>query len=231
MSAIVIVPVAVTDEHREDAFLYVTNHLIDDGWPLVAYEGDQDHWCKACTVRGAIDAADEHMKVKPDDVLIVHDADVVLHPAGLRGAVAAIERGDARWAIPHRAVKRLTAAATLALLAGEEMPVYPDLVRWPYLGVPGGGCVVLRRDTYDACPLDRRFVGWGDEDQSWGWALGTLFGAPWRSEFDLIHLWHPPQPGAQGQRSASLDSNRLRRAYRAYRSDPARMRALVAGGR
>lgn len=231
MSAVVVIPLAVTDEYREAAYAFVSRRLIEDGWPIVAYEGDQERWCKACTVRGALDAADEHVGMHPDDVLIIHDADVVLDLWALRAAVGWVERGDVAWAIPHQAVYRLSEAASAAYMRDAHLSSTPDLVRWPYIGVPGGGCVVLRRSTYDDCPLDRRFLGWGDEDQSWGWALGTLHGAPWRAEADLVHLWHPPQPGSQGTRSASLDSNRLRRAYRAYRADPARMRALVADAR
>jgi hypothetical protein len=225
VSAVVIVPFQPTDDSRVRAWDRVSSRLQDAGWPVVMAECP-GAWCKAEAVSAALDFASGD----DDDVLIVHDADVILDLASLRDTVAHVEDGTVEWAIPHTLVMRMTAESTAAYYEG-MLVGKPDLVRWPYIGMAGGGCVVLRRRTYDDCPLDRRFVGWGDEDQSWGWALGTLHGLPWRAPADLFHLWHAPQPGAQGARSASLASNRLRRAYRAYRSNPEAMRALVAAGR
>lgn len=223
MSAVVVMPWSPVDADRDAALRYVHGRLAGDGWPVLVGGGSSDVWCKAEAV-GTVLAQAEPM-VRDDTVLVVHDADVVVDLGALRQAVAAVEAG-AGWAMPHGAVHRLTQAATQAFYETGQLGPSPELQRWPYIGVEGGGVAVMLRSTYDAVPLDRRFVGWGDEDQSWGWALGTLVGAPWRSDAPLYHLFHPhASPGARW--SPRLESHKLRRAYRAYRGDAGRMRALL----
>lgn len=41
--------------------------------------------------------------------------------------------------------------------------------------------------------MDPRFAGWGQEDHSWGLALFSVAGHPFRGKSHLWHLWHPPQ--------------------------------------
>jgi hypothetical protein len=226
MSVAVVMPYQA-GPGRADLLHHVWNRLADDGWPVVIGAPRQERWCKATAVGEAI--AQVELRAHAGDVLVVHDADVIVDLAALREAVAIVETGGAGWAIPHTHVVRLSENASEALLRGSPM-ASPSLARQPYVGVPGGGVVVVPLATYEDTPLDRRFVGWGDEDESWGWALRTLHGEPWRSDASLVHLWHPhAAPGAR--RNPDINANRLRRAYRAYREDPERMRALVTLGR
>lgn len=102
-----------------------------------------------------------------------------------------------------------------------------DLIEPAYLGVEGGGIVVLRRETYAECPLDPRFVGWGGEDESWGFALRALYGPPVRVRKPVIHLWHPPA-NRMTRGYGSLASRELRKRYARARASPALMRALLA---
>ena len=87
----------------------------------------------------------------------------------------------------------------MRVLAGEppEPETQADLEgipsRNPYPGMVGGGIMVIRRDVYEQCPLDPRFLGWGQEDASWGAALTRLHGLQ-RGTGDLWHLWHEPEP-------------------------------------
>ena len=223
MSVAVVVPYR-PGPGREGPFMHVTTRLRADGWPVLIADADGDAWCKADAVAHALD-----VPMHPDDVVVVHDADVVAEPHALRWAIDAVEE-HGRWAIPYRNVERLAEKDTGVLLETGALAESPQLTRWPYLGMAGGGIVVLHRDTYDDTPLDRRFVGWGDEDQAWGWALATLHGTPHRHDAPLTHLWHPhAAPGAR--HTASLEAARVWRAYRAYRDDPIRMRLLVDGGR
>lgn len=221
MSVAVVVPLAIADPARERAWSVVESRLVDDGWPILTGPNVSDLWCKSLAVSAAIPAT------RPDDVLVVHDADVILDLAALRAAVDVVESGTVPWAIPHRDVYRLSERATDRFYVTGELPEQPELVRWPYIGVEGGGAVVLRRETYDRVPIDPRFLGWGDEDVCWGWALRTIYGEPWRSTARLVHLWHPhAAPGAQ--RSPRWESDTLRRRYRAAQVDVDRMRALVS---
>lgn len=139
-------------------------------------------WRKGVAVADALTRTDA-------DVLVVSDADVVCDD--LPDAIAAVVAGAA-WAVPHTRVRRLTTAATDQVLAG-AIPHGP-LEERPYRGILGGGIVVLPRDVYVEAPIDPRFVGWGQEDESWGLALSNRYGWPVRGSGDLWHLWHPPQP-------------------------------------
>lgn len=227
MSAVVVMPTRLSDEHRTRAYDFVNDRLLLDGWPVIAGGDEPGPWRKGGAVRTLVAEAERWAR---DPVVIVHDADVVLDLTALRDAVGAVESGAAEWAIPHTLVKRLTEHMTAAVYQGmwaEE----PDLMRWPYIGIAGGGCTVLRASTYHDCPIDPRFVGWGEEDQSWGFALSTLHGEPWRATADLWHLWHPPDPDSRGGRSMNRQSNMLRRAYRAYRGEPGPMRTLLDAAR
>jgi hypothetical protein len=217
----VVVPLAITGlSHRERAWQSVEARLVDDGWPILTGPNVSGLWCKSLAVEAAIHPT------QPDDVLVVHDADVLVDRAAMRQAVERVEAGVVAWAMPHSEVHRLTAAATFRYYETGEVPEDAELLRWPYVGVEGGGAVVLRRSTYDDVPIDPRFLGWGDEDVCWGWALRTLLGAPWRATSRLVHLWHPhAAPGAQ--RSPRWESDTLRRRYRAAFECPARMRALA----
>lgn len=229
MSAVVVVPLSIVDDARGRAWAFVRSRLVDDGWPIVTgVQRSAGGWCKADAVSDALRSADVHAHA--DDVLVVHDADVVVDLAALREAVELVESGAVEWAVPHTLVYRLSEQTTLDYLAGVTISIdsrsTTTLTRWPYVGVAGGGIVCVRRSTYADCPLDRRFVGWGGEDQAWGWALSTLHGEPRRVDAPLVHLWHPhAAPGAQ--RPPRVESERLVRAYRAYRRWPEQMRVLV----
>lgn len=92
--------------------------------------------------------------------------------------------------------------------------------------MPGGGMIVARRETLLEVPLDSRYVGWGQEDESHALALNCLAGMPWRGDAHLIHLWHPPAK-RQTRRKGSRRSWELFKRYRAAASDPVAMRALL----
>jgi len=167
------------------------------------------------------------------DVLVVADADVVPEKLALAAAVSSAAQGLP--AMPHGDVWRLTEAQTVATLASDVVDprcFHPDtLEEPPYPGVTGGGCVAVRRDAYDLCPLDPRFVGWGGEDHAWGWALRATFGKVARHDGSpLWHLWHPPQARPSRQ-SGGPESQRLRARYHRARRRPPAMRQLLAEAR
>lgn len=222
MTVSVVVPWSGGCEHRERALGHVLGW-----WRRLGFDVELGHcatepWCKAAAVADAMERVDS-------DVLIVADADVVLaDTADLHTAITAVTAGVG-WAVPHYAVWRWNEEATGAIYAGEE-PDQAATVRNPYRGFAGGGLVVLTADTYRQAPLDRRFVGWGQEDASWALALTCLTGEPWRGMADLWHLWHPPAErvhpnwGSQG----SYD---LHARYEAAAADDEAMAELLEGAR
>jgi hypothetical protein len=181
-------------------------------------------WSKGRHLAALLDRA-------PDGIIIVSDIDVWTPPDAIRDAVSAVQVG-AGWAIPHGDVYRLTRQATDALVADERGLLLQrladrDMDQPPYPGHPGGGIVVLPTATAREIPLDPRFWGWGQEDDSWALALTTLVGTPWRGRAPLIHLWHPPQDRrTRGQ--GSHIGVALYRQYLAASHHPDAMRALIA---
>lgn len=224
MTVGIVVPLDVEHEPwRVRAWDFVRDQLRGYGWPVVGSSGRFKDWSKgsACTA-GLLTLEDAIGRV---EVIVMHDADVLTDPAALRSAVSEVEAG-APWAVPHEWVHRLDETATVATYREGTIPLDPRLARLPYRGVTGGGCVVVRRDVWEACPLDPRFYGWGSEDEAWGWALDTLYGAQSQGTSVLWHLWHPhPAPGHR--RSPDPRSERLRVAYRNARGVPRLTRAVI----
>lgn len=186
-AASVLVPYRPDGGYRDRAWQWVHRWWATayPRWQVVEGRPPPGPWCKALAVRDALARADH-------DLLVIADADVVCD--GVGEAVAAVV-GGAAWAVPHERVHRLTEHATRLVLAGTP----PDRIRGgrartPYVGVAGGGMVVIPRGSYVRAPLDPRFRGWGQEDESAGLAWHTLLGRPWRGTAALYHLWHPPAP-------------------------------------
>jgi hypothetical protein len=192
---------------------YASRH---PGWEIVEAPAAPGGWVKASAVTAAARRIDAR-------VLVVADADVWCD--GVDGAVAQVARG-ARWAIPHRTVRRLTPDATREVLAG-GFPGGGETIEAPYVGIPGGGIVVLDAAALRAVPMDPRFMGWGGEDQAWGYALQTMLGPAPRGLAPLTHLWHPPQP-RDSRRIGSADNERLRRRYAVARNRRHKMTQLLS---
>jgi hypothetical protein len=218
MATAVLIPWRTSScPHRKRAFAWVLARLAVHGWPVIVGRHDDGPWCKAAAVADALDQT-------AADVLVLHDADV--WSDGLAGAVRTVQAGAA-WAMAHRSVHRLSEAATERLIAGED-PSGLDLSERAYRGVAGGGTTVVCRYAYERCPLDPRFVGWGSEDEAWGWALTALYEPPWRpaGHAPLTHLWHP-EPQRATRARGSLANWDLRKRYARAQHDPAAMRALI----
>lgn len=216
MSVAVLVPWRdVGCPHRSRALAWVLSRLGEHGYTVVVGRHESGGWCKAAAVADALSQTDA-------DTLIVHDADVWTD--GLSEATQRVQEGGA-WAVPHRGLHRLTEAATERYVAGETLDGL-QLAERAYLGLEGGGVTVVRRDVFEACPIDPRFVGWGGEDESFGFALKCLYGPAWRGKSAMAHLWHPPQ--RRTTRSfGSLESRELRKRYAKARFDPSAMQSLV----
>lgn len=224
---VVAVPYRETDQHRTDALAWTTTR-----WRRLGLEPslgvlDSPDWCKAEAVRQAITD-------RPSQIVVIADADC--WSDGIPEAINRVCNG-APWVIPHHKVHRLSLEATTDVLAGrephEQMPLDPFHEGLPgiaYAGVMGGGIVVCRRDVYEQCPLDPRFVGWGQEDEAFGLALRCLYGPPVRLSAPLWHLWHPPQPRLN-RGTGSEAGLALYRRYSKAKRRPDEMRALIDEGR
>ncbi|MDT0270590.1 hypothetical protein RM844_30385 [Streptomyces sp. DSM 44915] len=210
----VVIPWRPGCPHREAALGWVLARWRAAGYEPVLGQPPAGPWRKAAAVSGGLRRA-------AGGVLVVADADVWTD--GVDEAIDAVA-GGMPWAIPHGPVHRLTRTAADTVLAGG--PPGGELEQPPYRGFEGGGIVVLRREVYEQAPLDRRFAGWGQEDECWALALRTLAGRPWRGTAPLWHLWHPPQQ-RDSRRWGSTNSRALYHRYRRAAGRPDQMRALL----
>lgn len=212
----VIVPWGGNCPHRRRARDWVRSWYASHfpNWACVIARASADPWCKA---RAAMPAVEQSRS----DTVVLADADVFCPTTAL--ALDAVREGAA-WAVPHDRVARLDQPSTERLLSGcADDPVY---VERPYPPMLAGGLLVAQREVLLDVPLDARFTGWGQEDESWGYALTCLHGPPWQGTGELVHLWHPPQE-RQSRAIGSDEGWQLRRRYRRARNDPDAMRQLL----
>jgi hypothetical protein len=180
-------------------------------------------WCKAVPAMRGVQRSQA-------DIIVMADADVFVDQDAIAEAVSAVH-GGAVWAVPHSHVFRLTESASEAYRNGERA----DYKRLPlaqpvYRGIEGGGVLVIQRKAFLHCPLDPRFVGWGQEDHSLGLALQKLYGSCWRGNADLVHQWHPEPPRMDRKRGSPENWSLFRRYCRARASREA-MESLISEAR
>jgi hypothetical protein len=223
MTVSVLIPFTSDEPWRVRARDHVVAWYRSQGYDLV--EGTcPGPWRKAVAVADAT-------RRSTGEILVVADADCLC--VGVGQAVAAVEggaaavEGGAPWGIPHRLVHRLDEAATAAVYDGATAESTGGRAQRPYQGFAGGGIVVLPRSTYLDVPLDPRFEGFGQEDESWALALTTLCGTAWRGTAPLWHLHHPPAPRLSRGVGSPASRQLLGRYVRAARAGRPAMRALL----
>lgn len=226
MNVSVLVPYGgLTDPWRDQARRYTIDRLrrLHAGWEIVEGRSAMP-WSKGAAVHDAYLQAS-------GDVLVIADADSFVSAEALERCVDQVADTH-RWAMPHDLVFRLNEQSTVRVYGGWEphRPKWPDLARPAYSGVIGGGIVVLHRDAYQQVGgIDPRYLGWGGEDLSFGWALLAVVGLPFRPRADLYHLWHPHALGDAAETlRGSVESEALVAEYRAARRDPKLMREVLA---
>jgi glycosyltransferase involved in cell wall biosynthesis len=177
---------------RDRNFAFVLDHYAryHPEWPIIEGICPSTTWIKGSAINQALGSCTA-------ETLIIADADVIVDPDALNAAVAAVQSGTA-WAMPHRQVRRASAAATAELCGTrtEAIRLDPsDLDRPAYEGAPGGGIVAVPHAMYDAIGgIPYVFREWGSEDRALALLCDTLLGPCLRGSADLIHLWHPAQP-------------------------------------
>jgi hypothetical protein len=218
MTVSVVMPYTSGCEWRARAREYVLGWYGREhpDWEVVE-GGCGEPWRKGVAAADAVSRAS-------GDVLVIADADLIAD--SLNDAAALVESGETRWVVPHHKVYRLHQRATERIYDGGPVR-RTSTAHSPYVGVVGGGLVVVTRDAWETVGgIDPRFVGWGGEDISLGWALETLCGPCVRLTADLFHLYHPREPQGRRRRGGP-ESEALAGRYKDARGDAAAMRALV----
>ncbi|EFC78883.1 galactosyltransferase-related protein [Parafrankia sp. EUN1f] len=224
----VIVPFRPDGAERDRHWAWLAKQwrTTSPGWELRVGEhpASAGPWCKAAAVAAALEDCTA-------EVLVVADADVWVTPTYTVARAVALAAGGAPWVMPHRQVRRLSAATTGRVLAGgaleEAGAARASLAERPYGGMRGGGLFVIRRESWvDVGGLDPRFVGWGGEDEAFGRAADALLGEVVRLPGVLWHLWHPPQPRLS-RTVGNAESQQLLGRYRSARRDRRALRLLI----
>lgn len=219
----IILPYGGNEPHRARSLAWVWENLPQLVPDATLHVGEcHGPWSKAAAVANAIDDDWDD-----DDVLVIHDADV--WAPKLPETVRVVSMKGRSWAVPHTIVCRLGPELTERVMSGEIQFTGLGTVgldQAPYRGVVGGGCVVLSLAAYRRVPLDPRFVGWGQEDESWGFAMRTVLGQPHEVNNRLYHLWHP-HPERMSRTTGNRDSEKLRNRYRAAKVSKDEMERLL----
>lgn len=179
MSIDVVIPFGGDCFYRSANLSWVRSRWETAGFDVVVGTMDGP-WSKAVAVADALERSTA-------DTIVVTDCDVWTDE-GPEAAVR-VDEGELNWVVPYDFVRRMRPEPTSKVLSGGK-PGGP-LMRSQYRATDGGGILVLRRDVYDRVPLDPRFVGCAQEDDSWGMALRRLGGPRGRGHSPLWHLWHP----------------------------------------
>ena len=211
MNISVVVPFRGGCPHREAVWDWVRGSLETSGWEIIEGRCGDGPWRKAVALADGISRAS-------GDRIVMHDADVWCD--GLPEAIT----DPAPIVVPHHLVHRLTQHSADQFMTGHAGPYKLD--RPIYLGRPAGGLLVFDRTVWDQTPMDPRFTGWGQEDDSWAQALTVTHGPITRLRHDLYHLWHPPQE-RMNQVMGSPESKALWRRYETART-PEAIRSLLA---
>lgn len=212
----VIVPWRGGCPDRAAAWAWVQEQWWKAGYDPILGEHTTGPWCKAAAIEAGLAQTNA-------DVLVLADADV--WTAGVHEAIRQVREG-APWAVPHGLVYRLTEDATTQVLHGARPHPHMPLTHPVYTGWAGGGITVIQRALYTEAPIDRRFVGWGGEDEAAASAWMTLAGGPWRGADPLWHLYHPPQERVS-RRWGSENAQHLATRY-ASALTPDQVRSIIS---
>lgn len=207
----------LSDDLRGQSFKWVHRQYLDAGFTVRVAECPSERFCKG-------DALLPALRDSMASTVVVADADVWCD--GLPRAIEAVRWDCEGWAKPHKLVHRLDLNSSADYMDGEKNLLKLRAMQRPYIGLIGGGIMVLPRELALDIPIDSRFVGWGGEDYSWGLALHTLAGPPWLGQSDMIHLFHYPQERIT-RKIGNAENEKLRKRYLDAAGREARMRKLV----
>lgn len=201
MSLDVLIPWGgdIDDPWRTRAFWWVRNRyrtLLPEATIIVG--------TSAQTPFNRSEARNNAFRASDADILLVADADTVVQPDAIRGAVRLIGNG-APWVIPYReqagyySLSRNATTRILDLDPGSDIPEPSDPDDWehkhasPADPLPSwAGLLVLPRKAWEAVGgYDEAFLGWGYEDVAFRAALDRRVGPHRRVQNSYaLHLWH-----------------------------------------
>lgn len=185
-------------------------------------------------------------------IFVILDSDAYIRPEVIQECAnridASLRRGRRMWFIPYRHLYRLTKAASREVLDSDpanplqfsQPPPKDDIlnIHGSQHGRRYGALVQImpREAFFMVGGMDNRFEGWGGEDIAFVFALDTLYAHHKTTRNDVLHLWHKVIGREDTDRMwagqlRAVPNSALASRYSHAVNDPARMRALVDGGR
>lgn len=182
MNVHVGIPWRAGDPWREQSCAYVQIHLRGAGLDPVAYDTGAEPFSRAgsrnLAVRCAADA----------DVVILHDADMILPPAAYHEMAERATTG--RLVVGFNRYRPLSKSATVDAYRGADPFTLEPIDELVDFSV--GGVIAVTPDAWWAAGgMDERFIGWGCEDFAFANAAATALGPLERIDGPAVHLWHP----------------------------------------
>lgn len=162
--------------------------------------------------------------------ILLLDADTVFPFGQLEEGLERLDAG-APWVIPYEWYYNLTEADSDALLATAPSVELVEPTIWEHKLVSWAGMALIRREDFiEIGGYDERFVGWGFEDNAFKVAADCILGNHERTDGNVQHLFHPRHE-IENFGSPFIHLNRaLYNRYERVRSNPDKMKALIAGG-
>lgn len=215
----VIIPFYSDDPNRRQAFEFVKTWWTNNFNYEIINVSSGGPYTKGASTHLGVSLTDQQ-------TIVIADADCYIeNPQHVIDYVSAVESGQLQWVIPHKKVYRIPEVLTQKLYDTGTI----DLKQVGCYNISinmGGGMPILSRKAWETVNgIDPRFVGWGGEDVSFGWALRCLVGEPTRGFSNLVHLYHPDQ-GPRKQ--ISPENQKLMARYQLASHDKIAMRKLVA---
>lgn len=188
MKVVAVVPWQSDDPWRTRLKDYVTGHLERAGVEYILAPDPQPGPFNRARAKNF--GAEIAMGRDDYDVIIFHDADMVIHDWEYENlAHRADEFGQ--LVIGYNEYRALNAAGTAMLLNGQlidpwQVPVVQATVGWSL-----GGIIAMTIPAFEHVGgYDERFRGWGCEDTAFAVASGVALDGKQRLEGSACHLWH-----------------------------------------
>lgn len=219
MSISFIIPFRPKDKVRLNNFNYVKAYIEKTfpGCELIVADSPF-----ASFNRGA--AINEGVKQSTGDILVFHDADMLITRDQLDGAITHLHSLVCSYAVPFSSVHYISKEETARVLSGDKIPFIDELdLERKYEAPSRGGINVLFRDKF--IPFDTRFCGWGFEDSAFAVCMKTYYGAIKHVFSPALHLYHIDECD-----SNSLEYKKnaeLCRRYEALEGKPEKLRRLI----
>lgn len=210
------------DESRQRSHDYVTTYLMAQSFQPIDCDTDDPDFSRAAAKNSVI----HKQPAEPDDVLMFHDADMVLPPENYDQMIN-LAHLEAGLVVGFSTYRALGIAATRSVLAHRIGP-FRATTRHVLESFSLGGVVAVQRSVFESVGgYDERFQGWGCEDFAFSIACQVVTGVPARRVSGPgVHLWHPhASPSTHASQHAF--NGRLLAAYNAL-TGPEALAALRA---